>query len=97
MYLIGASVELLHVKTAPNYPIRKAVRASMSLPIVLQPCRDHTIRSLVAHRHSNSEAFEQIVKKRSSTSSMNRQASVSKQTGDCRTMFTSRNALLSRR
>ena len=74
-----ASVELLHVKTAPNYPIRKAVRASMSLPIVLQPCRDRTIRSLVAHRHSNSSAFERVVKKKSLTSTMNRH--VSKQTG----------------
>jgi len=43
-----AAVELLHVKTAPDYPIRKAVRASMSLPMALQPCRDKNIHSVVS-------------------------------------------------
>jgi len=44
-----ASVELLHVKTAPDYPIRKAVRASMSLPVALHPCRDRNIHSVLRH------------------------------------------------
>ena len=43
-----ASVELLHVKTAPDYPIRKAVRASMSLPVALHPCRDKNIHSVIS-------------------------------------------------
>ena len=43
-----AAVELLHVKTAPNYPIRKAIRMSMSLPVALHPCRDSNIHSVVA-------------------------------------------------
>ena len=43
-----AAVELLHVKTAPDYPIRKAVRASMSLPVALHPCLDRNIHSVVS-------------------------------------------------
>jgi predicted acylesterase/phospholipase RssA len=42
-----ASSELLHVKTSPNYPIRKAVRISMSLPIIIQPCRENNPHGLV--------------------------------------------------
>ena len=42
-----ASVEFLHVKTSPNYPIRKAVRMSMSLPFIIQPCREHSVHGLV--------------------------------------------------
>lgn len=42
-----ASSELLHVKTSPNYPIRKAVRISMSLPIIIQPCRENNPFALV--------------------------------------------------
>ncbi len=45
-----AAVELLHAKTAPNYPIRKAVRMSMSLPVALRPCRDRNIHSVVSER-----------------------------------------------
>ena len=45
-----AAVELLHVKTAPNYPIRKAIRMSMSLPVALRPCRDRNIHSVVSDR-----------------------------------------------
>ena len=56
-----ASVELLHVKTAPNYPIRKAVRASMSLPVALYPCKDRNIHSVVSeevhHLHREMEAL----------------------------------------
>ena len=48
-----ASVELLHVKTAPNYPIRKAVRASMSLPVALHPCKDRNIHSVVSEEVHN--------------------------------------------
>ena len=43
-----AAVEMLHVKTAPDYPIRKAVRASMSLPVALHPCRDKNIHSVIS-------------------------------------------------
>ena len=39
--------ELLHVKTAPNYPIRKAVRMSMSLPVIIQPCREVNVHNLI--------------------------------------------------
>lgn len=42
-----ASSELLHVKTSPNYPIRKAVRMSMSLPIIIQPCKEVNVHGLV--------------------------------------------------
>ena len=43
-----ASVEMLHVKTAPDYAIRKAVRASMSLPVALLPCRDKNIHTVIS-------------------------------------------------
>lgn len=56
-----ASVELLHVKTAPDYPIRKAVRASMSLPVALHPCRDKNIHSVLrGDAHKASWAMEQL-------------------------------------
>ena len=34
-----ACVEMLHVKTSPHYPIRKAVRMSMSIPLLINPAR----------------------------------------------------------
>ena len=43
-----AAVELLHAKTAPNYPIRRAVRMSMSLPVALVPCLARNIHSVVS-------------------------------------------------
>ncbi len=54
-----ASVEILHVKTSPDYPIRKAVRASMSLPVALHPCRDKNIHTVVSeHVHEMTREME---------------------------------------
>ena len=54
-----AASEVLHVKTAPDYPIRKAVRASMSLPVAIQPARDRNIHTVVSeHVHEIARQME---------------------------------------
>ena len=48
------------MKTAPDYPIRKAVRASMSLPVALHPCRDTNIHTVVSeHVHELAREMEE--------------------------------------
>ena len=49
------SSEFLHVKTSPNYPIRKAVRMSMSLPFIIEPCKEINVHGLIHEETQHAE------------------------------------------
>ena len=70
-----ASVELLHVKTAPDYPIRKAVRASMSLPVALLPCKDKNIHGVISDDVSKLTRAEKEAARRASAAGSRRRRS----------------------